>query len=188
MKEKIDVKNCIIHTKRLIIEPITKEELLKLNSTSKSKETFSIKEKETNTLIGKISLEDFPSSLKNPKETELKGVNLNCYIIDEFRNNKYATEVIKAIISHAFFSRHLDFLLVFHEKNDLISTKLIKNCNFKYYSENEELISYLMFNPYKRNNCHCQLCINQSNCLCSLCPNKEFCLINHPIKCKYKVN
>lgn len=188
MKEKINVKDSSILTKRVIIRPITKEELSLLNSSSKVKETFSLILKESNELIGKISFEDFPSYLNNPQDTELIGSSLVCYILESFRNKGYALEVVKAIISHSFFSRHLDFLLVSHLEDDYISKKLIEKCNFKYYAQKEELVCYLMFNPYKRNNCHCQLCVSSSNCLCSICPNKSFCQINHPIECKYKVN
>ena len=71
MKEKINVKDSSILTKRVIIRPITKEELSLLNSSSKVKETFSLILKESNELIGKISFEDFPSYLNNPQDTEL---------------------------------------------------------------------------------------------------------------------
>lgn len=188
MKEKINIKDSSILTKRVIIRPITKEELSLLNSSSKIKETFSLILKDTNELIGKISFEDFPSCLKHPQDTELLGTSLDCYILESYRNNGYGVEVVKAIISHSFFSRHLDFLLVSHLENDKVSKRLIEKCNFKYYTQNDELISYLLFNPYKRNNCHCQLCVNSTTCLCSMCPNKSFCEINHPIECKYKVN
>ena len=70
--------------------------------------------------------------------------------------------------------------------------RVIEKCGFKFYSIGEykeyKTTNYILFNYYKRNNCHCELCLNPTTCLCKLCPNHDFCLINKPVSCKFKVN
>ena len=225
MNANIDITSSILQTKRLILRPFTNNDLndvhyycsLKdstnsygflphtsleqskelLNKWIESKNVFAIVLKETNKVIGNIGLSKLMPSIKQINDSELLGVNIDFMISKDYWNLGIATEALKAIISHSFFSRHLDFLICGHFKDNIASQKVIEKCGFKYYTSgtftNKEMgqietIDYILFNYYKRNNCHCELCLNHSSCLCKICPNENFCKINHQIECKYKVN
>lgn len=178
MLATLDLTNCSIQTKRTLL-------------TSTKKDTFSITLKDTNNLIGFIKLNKLPP-IKQLNDTELQGINVNYNVNENDFDVEIIIEVIKAIISHSFFSRHLDFLTFSHLENDEISEEIITKCKFNFYTTNEvnnkSYTNYILFNYYKRNNCHCELCLTPTTCLCKLCPNHDFCLINKPVSCKFKVN
>jgi RimJ/RimL family protein N-acetyltransferase len=188
MNAEINIKDCSIQTKRLIIRPLTTENLSSINNSYKEKETFGIFLKDGNYLIGAISLNSLNKKLTHINKTELLGINLDYTLLENYNDNDYESEILKAIISHCFFSRHLDFLICSHLENNDKTKEILVKSNFKFYTKKDGLNYYLILNYYKRNNCHCELCINSTNCLCSICPNKSFCLINHPIECKFNIN
>ena len=189
MEQSITLSGCSIQTKRTNLEEISKSELESFNNDSlKKKSTFSIIYKDNNETIGYVSYIKFPKEIKNLKDTELNGKEITIYIKEGYRKQGIAHEVLKSIVAHSFFSRHLDFIIMSCSSSDSTSQKLIIKNGLKKYCFTEEKHTYIMFNPYKRNNCHCELCLSRDNCLCSLCPNKQFCLINKPFSCKYDVN
>ena len=208
MQAVIDITNSSIQTKRLILRPFNKEDLNDvhylssfssleesdklLNKFIKNKNVFALVLKETNKVIGSISLGKLTPSIKQINDTELQGVNIDFSVSKDHSNQGLATEALKAIISHSFFSRHLDFLMCSHFEENIAVKRVIEKCGFKFYSIGEykeyKTTNYILFNYYKRNNCHCELCLNPTTCLCKLCPNHDFCLINKPVSCKFKVN
>lgn len=189
MEQTINISGCSIQTKRTILQEISKVDLESFNKEElKKKSTFSIIYKDNNETIGYVSYIKFPKEIKNLKDTELCGKEITIFIKEEYRKQGIANEVLKSIVAHSFFSRHLDFIIMSCSSDDSTSNKLIIKNGLKKYSLNEDKHTYIMFNPYKRNNCHCELCLSKSNCLCALCPNKQFCLINKPFSCKFDVN
>ena len=220
MQAAVDITSSSIQTKRLILRPFNKEDLLDLHyifskeggtesyglppHTSieqseellkkfiKGKNVFALVLKETNKVIGNIGLGKLIPSIKQINDTELQGVNVDFLISKDYWNQGLATEALKAIISHSFFSRHLDFLVCGHFEENLSSKRVIEKCGFKFYTNGKfkehNTANYILFNYYKRNNCHCELCLTSTTCLCKLCPNHDFCLINKPVSCKFKAN
>ena len=189
MEQNINITGCSIQTKRTILQEISKQDLAFFNNELlKKKSTFSIIYKDNNETIGYVSYIKFHTDIENLKNTELNGKEITIFIKEDYRNQGIAHEVLKSIVAHSFFSRHLDFIIMSCSSNDYTFNKLIIKNGLKNYSFTEDKHTYIMFNPYKRNNCHCELCLAKTNCLCSLCPNKQFCLINKPFTCKFDVN
>lgn len=91
-----------------------------------SKETYAIALKETNILIGTISLYNY--GLRKYNKVKTLGFSLNY----NFWNNGLMTEAVKLMLGYIFHSTDCEILEVGHHTDNYASKRVIEKCGFKY--------------------------------------------------------
>lgn len=90
-----------------------------------NKEVFGIVEKSSNKLVGRVALYDFHNRAGNHREI---GFILN----ENFWGKGYMTEVLKAVVIHAFEEIKVDYLVLAHYDNNQRSKRVIEKCGFAF--------------------------------------------------------
>lgn len=156
--QNININDTKIETARLVLRPFTEEdandlyeyaqvpgvgeasgwkhhETLEhskavLNALIAGRRTFAVAEKETGKVIGSVGLEQCPEVYN---ECNL-GANVNNigYVIGQnYWGLGYANEIIRGILSYAFYILHLDAVTCAHFKDNKTSKEVLENSGFK---------------------------------------------------------
>ena len=90
------------------------------------KETYAIALKDTNKLIGTISI--YQDTLRKNKEAVSIGFSLS----EEYQNNGYTTEALKLVIDYVFKYLKMDVIEIGHHVGNFASKRVIEKCGFYY--------------------------------------------------------
>lgn len=96
--------------------------------------TFAVEEKATGKVIGSVGLESCPEIYNSLNLGE--NINNIGYVLNQsYWGMGYADEIVRGVLSYAFYVLHLDAVTCAHFKDNNASKEVLEKCGFKCVAE-----------------------------------------------------
>lgn len=119
--------NCLSNTLELTKEKIKKSCVSLKKTNFNDNDMFKVFK-----IINKLYNEDIGCILIKEKNNEYKEVEINYYFIEEYKNQNYEIETMKAIIWFVFEKIHKDLVSILIDMNDMETHHLVRELGFVY--------------------------------------------------------